>query len=251
MRTLCLMLLLANALFLGWSQFIDIRVTDLQRRPAATARPPRIVLAREAPLIAAPKTQKKMPTEPVRAESFGPLAARQPVAAVPQPREPARAPAIVCTSVGPFAEAAEAAAAGAALQAAGFKPRQRVVQGEVWVGYWVSVQHLASREDTGRALKLLTDKDINDVYVIPGTEGQSALSLGVFSDRQRAQRRVEEVRALGLEPSIGDRKRAGVVHWIDVDQPEPVQPVDTSLFQSDPGKIMRLELRACPTGAVG
>ena len=77
------------------------------------------------------------------------------------------------------------------------------------------------------------------------------MSLGVFSDYQRAQRRFDEVRAIGLTPRIDDRKRAGSVYWIDVDLQEPGQLIDTSLFQNDPGKITRLEMRACPaTGLV-
>ena len=48
MRTLCLMLILANALFFTWSQLIDVHVSDLDRSAASTsAPPPRIVLARE------------------------------------------------------------------------------------------------------------------------------------------------------------------------------------------------------------
>jgi hypothetical protein len=36
------------------------------------------------------------------------------------------------------------------------------------------------------------------------------------------------------------------VYWLDVDMTEPGKAIDTSLFQSDPGKIMRLEMRQCP-----
>jgi hypothetical protein len=73
----------------------------------------------------------------------------------------------------------------------------------------------------------------------------------VFSDYQRAQRRLDEVRALGLTPRIDDRKRAGSVYWIDVDLQEPGQVLDSTLFHSDPGKITRLEMRACPAPAAG
>lgn len=249
MRTLCLLLLLANALFLGWSQLIDVRVTDLQRRPAVSAPPPRIVLAREAGNAKAPAAESSQPlVEPAPAS---PKSEPQvPLAASPPPtRETPRAQ-IACTSVGPFAESTEAAAAEAALRTAGFKPRQRMVQGELWVGVWVSVQNFASRQAAEQSMKLLTDKGMTDVYVLPESEAGNILSLGVFSDRQRAQRRADEARALGLDPRIDDRKRAGSVYWVDVDQPEPVQPVDTSIFQTDPGKIMRLELRNCPAGTV-
>jgi hypothetical protein len=90
---------------------------------------------------------------------------------------------------------------------------------------------------------------------MPSSEPGNVLSLGVFSDFQRAQRRLEEARRLGLQPQIDDRKRAGTVYWIDADLNRPGQAIDTSIFQTDPRKIMRLELKACPeesgTGSQG
>jgi hypothetical protein len=83
---------------------------------------------------------------------------------------------------------------------------------------------------------------------MPSTDSSNVLSLGVFSDYQRAQRRADEIRALGLEPRIDDRKRAGSVYWIDADLPEPGRGIDTAMFQTDPRKITRLELRPCPAG---
>ena len=107
-------------------------------------------------------------------------------------------------------------------------------QGEIWAGYWVSVQGLATRDAADAALKTLAANGIADVYVMPGSDPPNVLSLGVFSDYQRAQRRVDEVRAIGLTPRIDDRKRAGSVYWIDVDLQEPGQIIDSSIFQTDP-----------------
>ena len=244
MRTLCLLLLLVNALFFGWAQFIDVRATDLQHRPTSSVPPARIMLAREAAAGGVPELAQFAASVPA------PKAGSAPAPTQPPVREQPNRPPATCTSVGPFAESTEAATAEAALRKAGFQPRQRMVQGEMWVGYWVSVQGLPSREAADNALKLLADKGINDVYVLPGSESGSVLSLGVFSDQQRAQRRANDARSVGLKPRIDDRKRSGSVYWVDVDQPEPIEPIDTSIFQSDPGKIMRLELRACPAGIV-
>jgi hypothetical protein len=96
------------------------------------------------------------------------------------------------------------------------------------------------------ALRTLTDNGVTDVYLMPGAEPENVLSLGVFSDYQRAQRRAEQVRALGLTPEISDRKRSGSVFWLDVDMKEPGQTIDTSVFQVGQSRILRLELRGCP-----
>ncbi len=233
MRTLSLLLILGNTLFLVWSQLIDVHIHPLERERVARADPPpRIVLAREV----------RDAPEPVES------AQAPPEATMPAPETVATSMSgeFGCTSVGPFANLSDAAQAQAILRAAGFSPRQRLEQGELWVGYWVSVQNLSNRDAAEEALQRLTDAGITDVYLMPGSEPPNVLSLGVFSDFQRAQRRVQEVQKLGLSPQIDDRKRAGSVYWIDADLTEEGQAIDTSVFQTDPRKIMRLELRACP-----
>jgi hypothetical protein len=233
MRTISLLLILCNTLFLVWSQLIDVQINPLDRAPAVRAAPPpRIVLAREVKRDEPPASQTP--------------SALVTDAAKPSPQMTATPNAAGCTSVGPFANLSEASQAQAALRAAGFSPRQRLEQGELWVGYWVSVQNFPNRDAAEEALQKLSDNGITDVYLMPGTDPPNVLSLGVFSDFQRAQRRVEEVRALGMQPQIDDRKRAGSVYWIDADLREPGQAIDTGIFQTDPRKIMRLELRACP-----
>jgi cell division protein FtsN len=223
-----------------WSQMIDVQVNALDRAPTRTAEPPpRIVLAREAQEFPAKADNRESPdVEPPLASAIE--SPTQSTARI-NGTEP-----FTCTSVGPFADLAEASQAQASLRGAGFSPQQRVEQGELWVGYWVSVQDLATREAADAAMQALQANGISDVYLMPAGERGHTLSLGVFSDHQRAQRRTEQARALGLDARIEDRKRAGSVYWLDVELSEPGQVIDTSIFQSDPGKIMRLELRQCP-----
>ncbi|MDY6948004.1 MAG: SPOR domain-containing protein [Pseudomonadota bacterium] len=255
MRAFCLLLLLVNALYFIWSQVIDVQVSSLDRVPIrAAAPPPRIVLAREAQNGTQP-AQPEADDEPTVAEvrdvvppRVDPLDASAESSGTPQPAPAAaaREDVLTCTSVGPFADLGQASQAQATLRTMGFQPRQRVEQGELWTGYWVSVRDFTSRDAAEAALKKLNDNGISDVYLMPGSDPANVLSLGVFSDYQRAQRRAEEVRSIGLTPQISDRKRAGSVFWIDVDLKEPGETVDTSLFQVGQSRILRLELRACP-----
>jgi len=252
MRAFCLLLVLVNALYFIWSQVIDVQVSSLDRVPIRMAvPPPRIVLAREAqspPAEPEPEEQEDEEVADVR-EVVPPRVAPLESAGAVQPREPpqaARDDAMTCSSVGPFADLGQASQAQATLRSMGFQPRQRVEQGELWTGYWVSVRDLATREAAEEALKTINANGITDVYLMPGSDPPNVLSLGVFSDYQRAQRRSEEVKSIGLNAQISDRKRAGSVFWIDVDLKEPGQGIDTSLFQVGQSRILRLELRACP-----
>ena len=249
MRAFCLLLLLVNALYFIWSQVIDVQVSSLDRVPIRVAAPPpRIVLAKEAQNTPAeqqqPDEQEDQKVADVRdvvPPQVEPLESQGTV----QPPV-ARQDELTCTSVGPFADLGQASQAQATLRTQGFQPRQRVEQGELWTGYWVSVRDLSTRDAAEAALKTLNDNDITDVYLMPGSDPPNVLSLGVFSDYQRAQRRADEVRAIGLTAQISDRKRAGSVFWIDVDLKEPGQTIDTSLFQVGQSRILRLELRGCP-----
>lgn len=252
MRAFCLLLVLVNALYFIWSQVIDVQVSSLDRVPIRMAAPPpRIVLAKEAQSGADTEQPPEKEDEtvanvrdvvPPRVDPLEAQTAAQP----PAPAPTAREDALSCTSVGPFADLGQASQAQATLRTIGFQPRQRVEQGELWTGYWVSVRDFPSRDAAEAALTKLNNNGITDVYLMPGTDPANVLSLGVFSDYQRAQRRAEEVRSIGLTPQISDRKRAGSVFWIDVDLKEPGQTIDTSLFQVGQSRILRLELRGCP-----
>jgi len=246
MRTFCLLLILTNVLYFTWSQMMDVHGSSLDRSGSKpVAAPQRIVLAREM-IEANPEERGVGQIRDVQPPAVEPLGAQSAPAT-----QAAQLDQLSCTSVGPFPDLTQASQAQAALRASGFQPRQRMEQGEIWAGYWVSVQGLATRDAAEAALKTLTANGIGDVYVMPGSDPPNVLSLGVFSDYQRAQRRLDEVRAIGLTPRIDDRKRAGSVYWIDVDLMEPGQLIDSSLFQTDPGKITRLEMRACPAAAAG
>jgi hypothetical protein len=229
MRVLGLILILANVLYWGWTQFVDVVEDDAPQTVHAPEKEvPRIQLANE---ISPEVATKPAPGPAAPAATPAPAAIGEPMA---------------CISVGPFADLPEAAQASAILRSQNFGPRQRLEQGEVFVGHWVSVQNFSKREDAERALDMLTKHGVTDVYILPGTDPPNVLSLGVFADPRRAQRRADEVRGLGLQPQIADRTRSGTVYWIDVDLHEQGQLIDTSIFPAEPGKISRLMLRACP-----
>ena len=249
MRAVALLLILANLGFLGWSHLVDTRSSraELVSRVGVSSAP-RLVLSTEAGNAAArnatpavdpavePGTQTDASLPPP-----DPSAATSPVLAAPGELQ--------CVSVGAFRDLAEAVQASAALQTAGYPSRQRVDQGDVWLGYWVSVQNLASREAAEQALAGLSQRGITDAYILPGPDSANTLSLGVFNEAARAQRRVEEIKALGFDAQLADRKRAGSVYWLDVDLPAPGALFDPAVLQTQPGKIVRLEFRPCPEGS--
>ncbi len=154
-----------------------------------------------------------------------------------------------CISVGPFRDVSEAAHAATTLRGGGYDPRQRVADGDVWAGVWVYLPLPASRAAAEQVLTKIKAGGIDDALEMPGPNEGSVISLGLYSETKRAQARVAQAQALGFNPAIADRKRTGNVYWIDID----LKPTDGLLnpadLQGEAGRIVRLEVRGCPTAA--
>ena len=211
MRAVIALLLLANVAWFAWVRWVDEPTAG---RVAGKAEAPRLVLAREAP------------------------------AAEPGAR-PAAPPAESCLSLGPFSDLTDAARVSTLLRENDLKPRQRAGEGVVWRGYWVSLEDVPDRAAADGIIERLRRYGIGDAYAMPDEGRQITISLGLFTERQRALRRMDEVQALGFEPLLAERERSGTVYWIDVDVEPPAKLPDAALQDGDAGRILRLEVQPC------
>lgn len=155
-----------------------------------------------------------------------------------------------CVSYGAFQDLQEAATTAASLKSKGFTPRTRAAQGEVWTGVWVYLKDLPSRAAADRTLESLKEHGIADAYIMPAGETTNEISLGLFSEPARAQRRAEEARRYGFSPIVVDRTRTGTVYWLDLDIGATDQPPEPESLQNASGRGQRLHREACPQGAV-
>ncbi len=215
MRVIFALLVLVNIAWFAWTHWVD-RPVDAP--VPARVEAPQLVLAREAPA-----------TE---------TAAR-----------PAIRPADNCLSLGPFGDLTDAARASTLLRENGLQPRQRAGEGVVWKGYWVSLEQVPDRASSEAIIERLRRFGIGDAYSMPDQGRQITISLGLFTERQRALRRMDEVKALGFEPLMAERERSGTVYWIDVDVEEPAKLPDAALLDGDGGRILRLEIQPCDAAA--
>jgi hypothetical protein len=152
-----------------------------------------------------------------------------------------------CISVGPFRDVSEAAHAASTLRGGGYDPRQRVADGEVWAGVWVYLPLPAARSVAEQTLAKLKAGGIDDALEMPGPNEGSVISLGLYSEPKRAQARVAQAQALGFNPGIADRKRTGNVYWIDIDLKPTDSLLNPSDLQGESGRIVRLEVKGCPS----
>jgi hypothetical protein len=205
------LLLFANIAWYGWTHWIS--TPDEAVAAAATTPGKGLTLAREA--------------------------------APSQTPAPGRRPNNNCLSLGPFTDLTDAARASTLLRENELEPRQRAGEGVVWRGYWVTLEGVPDRAAANTIIERLRRAGVGDAYAMPVEGRDVTISLGLFSERQRALRRMDDARTIGLEPRIVDRERTGTVYWIDVDVVPPAELPDAAQLQGEGGRILRLEVQPC------
>jgi hypothetical protein len=222
-RAAFFLLLFGNLAFLAWGQWIDVP----QRVPAneAFSRLPRLKLVNElAPNDARPSSGSATKT------------------ALQTPAAASR-----CMSVGPFSDLASATRGAAQLHERGFTPTQRSEQGEIPKGFWVYIGGLTSDLEVARVLHTLEQASIQDAHLMPGNGDARRVSVGLFSERQRADKRAQAVQKLGLQPEVTERKLPGTVFWEDVTLPAGTSSLPTQDL-SGAGTDSPIEAVPCPSG---
>jgi hypothetical protein len=224
-RNLFLALLLANLLFLGWRYWV------------APAEVPatRLLAPGKEPVLAA-KVRRRADDPGVNTVG-GRATARPPASDGP------------CVRIGPIVDGSLAQALRARLSRAGFDATVLAEEGQIWVGHWVQLDALATREEADQVVARLTAGGLPDVYVLQ-TSPPFSISLGVFRDRAKAEKVAATALGMGFRPKTTDRFRPGTQYWVSaVVAPGKKLALDNLGLES--GQILRAEKASCATGPVG
>jgi hypothetical protein len=229
MRTFFFSLLLANMAFYAWSHWVSPH--DAIMAPDDATGVPKLVLAAEA------KAATPEVPEASANNSDAPAASSTTVATANAQPNAAR-----CVSLGPFQQLAELAHVSAAMREAGYEPRERVEEGDQVKGYWVYLDQFRNRKEALEAKRELVARGLPEAMIMPGDN--VVLSVGLFSEEARANRVAEQVRALGLKPTVSDRTQRGTLYWMDINLRATDGFIDPASLQSESGRIIRVT--ACP-----
>jgi len=242
-----LALVAINIVFFAWAQWIDVPA----RPPATVERDagiPPLQLENKGNAAASPPSAAPVaPASPVAAS---------PVAAATAPVGPPNAtaesaPSTRCRSLGPFDDVNAANAAADRLRTRGMNPHDRSADTVNPNVYWVYIGELTA-EMQRRAIQTLNSAGIHDAVAMTQPEQSDRVSVGVFADQAHAVRRAEQVRALGLKPTLGMRQHTVAAHWIDFElKPAQMEPSLTDLT----GPVVRsgiglgpVKFSDCPAG---
>jgi hypothetical protein len=161
--------------------------------------------------IATPPTAARVLTTPAVA-----------VAAVPPPPPPR------CVSLGPFADPAAAATVAQRLADLQLAPQTRDERQQHRDGYWVVIA-TADAAEQRRVLTQLRRVGIQDAYAMPADE-RFRISLGIYTDRERAVQRAASLAPLRFEPVVEEHFQERAVRWLDV--PGAGEQVSASRLES-------------------
>lgn len=241
--------------------------TPLTEEPPAPVVVAPLAMPKPAPVVATPKPPVATPLVPAPAEvvekaapvvDLAPAPSKpagrvpaqvvdaQPVISAPEPRfvpEPevllsAKA-ALQCQRIGPFADAASAKATQTVLAKRGTVSAEQIT-GQVPAGHWVLVPPQGSRNAAMAVADRLKANGIKDFWVVSKGPVKHGISLGVFSQKDNADRFASRARAKGFTVEIRPKTKSGKQTWLNY-QGSPVKSAD---IPATPG--VKIASKDCP-----
>jgi hypothetical protein len=155
-----------------------------------------------------------------------------------------------CATIGPFGSQAGAQRAAASLLTARHGSRQRLSAAPGPSSYWVMIGTKTLQDATKISLRLKA-AGVTDLAVTPPDAGatDAVISLGLFSDRDHAQRRVEDLRKYAVSPAIVEQPHTVSAWWLDVDLAATDPTPDLTALARVAGEAGTLRASACAAPA--
>lgn len=237
MRNLVLLLLLANIVFFAWNHWVAEPPANGATQFRESELGPRLELVEEPsgePVGEAGDELQPSAEEPSQGDAAQADEAPDTEFPADDPAPPAReraaerppaAPVAACLSVGPFSAAESGEEVLARVRGLGGDAELRSVTEEVFLGHWVQIRNIPTREESNRQVAVLQEAGFEDAYPLPEDDGERTISLGLFSDEERAERLREQTAELGLNPEVVPQTRETTTWWVDV-RLDPDQAAD-------------------------
>jgi hypothetical protein len=153
----------------------------------------------------------------------------------------------LCYSLGPFTDKTGADEMQAQLKGQGIEIQRVRLRDVSRTGFWVILPASESRKEANKHIARLKELKVKDYFLVATGAHENAISLGVFSQKNLARRRVDEMIRLGFVPSMESVALPRKVYWLNWYKDSGKQPDEAlfdSLKQSQPS-VSKVE-RSCP-----
>ncbi len=199
MKNLLLILLLANILYFLWGMF------------APDDPEPGVEIVNEANL--GPPLSVAQEPSPEIIESVGAVLGSG------ESEDLAAVVGLSCVTIGPLRDSNDADEAQTRYAAAGMRAGVRSTQGQVFIGHWVQIRNVPSRDEANRILRELEQGGLPDAYPDESEEEGRWISLGLFGNRDSAEKIELQARSLGFNAEMVPTTRDGTIYFVDIALP--------------------------------
>jgi len=246
MKWFFILLLIANAVYLGWEMDRDVQldranVSSAIKVPAGTQR---LQLLNELEKLPETRSRIKLDTE-LSVENFNSEPVL-PIALNPNTEKmldtlmtetvltaqvdademfdnendgllTESSPVVtVCYTYGPIPNLKESRLLSEWLNDRGILYNQRQTDEQGRQLFWVYLAAQGSRESAEAAMKDLSLKGVKDMRLIREGDLSNAISLGLFSSQAAVNRRLNEIKAKGYQSVVVPYSGGNKIHWFDV-----------------------------------
>jgi len=132
----------------------------------------------------------------------------------------AAAEAKLCYTLGPFKQREQVQEVLQKFKQNNLQVNSRPSVEKEYLGLMVYIDGHDNRRQAGATAKSLADKGVRDYMIVNEDDKPFALSLGVFSLKKNADRRMERISALGYDVKSEIRYRNRTIYWLDYDEQE-------------------------------
>ena len=154
-------------------------------------------------------------------------------------------PERTCVTIGPFLGKDDAAAVEMRYASESMPTALRQESGPIFVGHWVQVRDIATREAGAAAVRELHDGGIPEAYLVATDDEGLKISLGLFDDLDSARRLEQRAQSLGLPADISRRMSNGVFYVVDVALP-PGRGTGAMVERYGEERVLMRGEAACP-----
>ena len=132
----------------------------------------------------------------------------------------------LCYSLGPFTHKPESDNAQKLLTAESIDTQRLRLRDTSLSGYWVILPSSGSRDEALQHIQKLKKHKIEDFFLVATGSHQNAVSLGVYSQKNLARRRVDDMIRLGFIPRMESVALPRKVYWLNWYKDSVKQPSD-------------------------
>lgn len=152
----------------------------------------------------------------------------------------------LCYSLGPFTNKVEADNAQELLKEEKVETKSIQLRDTSRSGYWVILPATDSRKEANEHIKKLKKLKIKDYFLVVTGTYKNAVSLGVYSQKKLARRRVDDMIRHGFIPRMESVALPRKVYWINWYKDSKFQPQDSTIsdFQKHYDQLSKVE-RSC------